>query len=130
MQEQSFVPYKALKQKKKARISDWMYKETLHFFLEHQRMPDADEAETLCSAVCLKAQSSNYRVAGDEIRRLFLKRLDAYAQRVQRDADAGVTLDDITRPPKRKKSSKMPHPKKKRNHNSNFAPHFRRKSAH
>ena len=111
MPEQSFVPYKALKQKQKARISDWMYKETLHFFLEHQRMPDADEAEILCSAVCRKVQSSNYRVAGDEIRRLFLKRLDAYAERVQRDADAGVTLDNITRQPKRKKSSKMPHPK-------------------
>lgn len=116
MPEQSFVPYKALKQKQKAHISDWMYKETLHFFLEHQRMPDADEAETLCSVVFLKVQSSNYRVAGDEIRRLFLKRLDAYAERVQRDADAGVTLDNITRQPKRKKSSKMPHPKKKRNY--------------
>ena len=59
MPEPLLVPYKALKQKQKARISDWMYKETLHFFLEHQRMPDADEAETLCSAVCLKVQSSN-----------------------------------------------------------------------
>lgn len=40
----------------------------------------------------------------------------AYAERVQRDADAGVALDNITRQPKRKKSSKMPHPKKKRNY--------------
>ena len=39
MPEKPLVPYKALKQKQKARIADWMYRETLQFFLQYQRMP-------------------------------------------------------------------------------------------
>ena len=44
MSEKPLVPYKSLKQKQKARIADWMYRETLRFFLEHQRMPEAEES--------------------------------------------------------------------------------------
>ena len=40
MSEKPLVPYKSLKQKQKVRIADWMYRETLRFFLEHQRMPE------------------------------------------------------------------------------------------
>jgi hypothetical protein len=35
--------YKGLKQKQKAKISDYMYLETLHFFQAHGKMPDIDE---------------------------------------------------------------------------------------
>lgn len=35
--------YKGLKQKQKAKISDYMYLETQHFFQAHGKMPDIDE---------------------------------------------------------------------------------------
>ena len=114
MSEKPLVPYKSLKQKQKARIADWMYRETLRFFLEHQRMPEDEEFGTLCQTVYVKVRGSNYRVAYDEIRQLYAKRLDAYALRVQRDAEAGITLEALAEQPKQKKTGKAPGPRKKR----------------
>ena len=114
MPEKPLVPYKALKQKQKAHIADWMYRETLRFFLQYQRMPEAEEFETLCQTVYVKVRSANYRVAYDEIRQLYAKRLDAYALRVQRDAEAGITLEALAEQPKQKKTGKAPGPRKKR----------------
>lgn len=113
MPEKPLVPYKALKQKQKARIADWMYRETLRFFLQHQRMPESEEFETLCQTVYVKVRGANYRVVYDEIRQLYAKRLDAYALRVQRDAEAGITLESLTKQPK-KKTGKAPRSRKKK----------------
>lgn len=77
MPEKPLVPYKALKQKQKARIADWMYRETLRFFLQFQRMPESEEFETLCQTVYTKVRGANSRVAYEEIRQLYAKRLDA-----------------------------------------------------
>ena len=101
MSEKPLVPYKSLKQKQKVRIADWMYRETLRFFLEHQRMPEA-------------VRISNYRVAYEEIQHLYARRLDSYALRIQRDAEAGITLESLTKQPKQKKTSKAPRPRKKK----------------
>lgn len=114
MPEKPLVPYKALKQKQKARIADWMYRETLRFFLQYQRMPESEEFETPCQTVYVKVRSANYRVTYDEIRQLYVKRLDAYALRVQRDTEAGITLESLTKQPKQKKTGKAPRPKKKK----------------
>ena len=114
MPEKPLVPYKALKQKQKARIADWMYRETLRFFLQYQRMPESEELETLCQTVYVKVRGANYRVAYDEIRQLYAKRLDAYALRVQRDAEAGITLKYLTKQPKQKRTGKAPRPRKKK----------------
>ena len=114
MPEKPLVPYKSLKQKQKARIADWMYRETLRFFLEHQRMPEAEEFESLCQTVYTKVRSSNYRVAYEEIQQLYAKRLDSYAQRIQRDVEAEVTLESLTKPPKQKKAPKPPRKRKKK----------------
>ena len=114
MSEEPLVPYKSLKQKQKARIADWMYRETLRFFLEHQRMPEDEEFGTLCQTVYVKVRGSNYRVAYDEIRQLYAKRLDAYALRVQRDAEAGITLESLTKQPKQKNTPKPPRKRKKK----------------
>ena len=114
MPEKPLVPYKSLKQKQKARIADWMYRETLRFFLEHQRMPEAEEFESLCQTVYTKVRSSNYRVAYEEIQQLYAKRLDSYAQRIQRDMEAGVTLESLTKQPKQKKTPKPPRKRKKK----------------
>lgn len=114
MPEKPLVPYKALKQKQKARIADWMYRETLRFFLQYQRMPESEEFETPCQTVYVKVRSANYRVTYDEIRQLYVKRLDAYALRVQRDTEAGITLESLTKQPKQKETGKAPRPKKKK----------------
>ena len=114
MPEKPLVPYKSLKQKQKARIAYWMYRETLRFFLEHQRMPEAEEFESLCQPVYTKVRSSNYRVAYEEIQQLYAKRLDSYAQRIQRDVEAEVTLESLTKPPKQKKAPKPPRKRKKK----------------
>ena len=114
MPENPLVPYKSLKQKQKARIADWMYRETLRFFLQYQRMPEDEEFGTLCQTVYVKVRGSNYRVAYDEIRQLYAKRLDAYALRVQRDAEAGITLESLTRQPKQKNTPKPPRKRKKK----------------
>lgn len=114
MPEKPLVPYKSLKQKQKARIADWMYRETLRFFLQYQRMPESEEFETLCQTVYVKVRSANYRVTYDEIRQLYVKRLDAYALRVQRDTEAEITLESLTKQPKQKKTSKAPRPRKKK----------------
>ena len=75
MPEKPLVPYKALKQKQKARIADWMNRETLQFFLQYQRMPESEEFETLCQTVYAKVRGANSRVAYEEIRQLYAKRL-------------------------------------------------------
>ena len=118
MPEKPLVPYKSLKQKQKARIADWMYRETLRFFLEHQRMPETEEFEILCQTVYVKVRGSNYRVAYDEIQALYAKRLDSYTQRVQRDMEAGVTLESLTKQPKQKKTKQTPHKRKKKKRNT------------
>ena len=112
MPEKPLVPYKALKQKQKARIADWMYRETLQFFLQYQRMPESEEFETLCQTVYAKVRGANSRVAYEEIRRLYAKRLDAYALRIQRDVEAGITLESLTKQPKQKKAPKPPRKRK------------------
>ena len=114
MPEKPLVPYKALKQKQKARIADWMYRETLRFFLQCQRMPESEEVETLCQTVYVKVRDANYRVAYDEIRQLYAKRLDSYTKRVQRDAEAGITLESLTKQPKEKNTPKPPRKRKKK----------------
>ena len=114
MSEKPLVPYKALKQKQKARIADWMYRETLRFYLQYQRMPESEEVETLCQTVYAKVRSANYRVAYDEIRQLYAKRLDAYALRVQQDVEAGITLESLTKQPKQKNTPKSPRKRKKK----------------
>lgn len=118
MPEKPLVPYKSLKQKQKARITDWMYRETLRFFLEHQRMPADEEFEILCQTVYVKVRGSNYRVAYDEIQALYAKRLDSYTQRVQRDMEAGVTLESLTKQLKQKKTKQTPHKRKKKKRNT------------
>lgn len=114
MPEKPLVPYKALKQKQKARIADWMYRETLQFFLQYQRMPESEEFETLCQTVYAKVRGANSRVAYEEIRQLYAKRLNAYALRIQRDVEAGITLGSLTKQPKQKKAPKPPRKQKKK----------------
>ena len=74
--EQSKKPprsYKELKQKQKAKISDYMYLETQNFFQTNGRMPDTDED---CKAVAQKAFNhvSDLRVPAEEIHAVYLRK--------------------------------------------------------
>ena len=77
-------------------------------------MPEAEEFGSLCQTVYTKVRSSNYRVAYEEIQQLYAKRLDSYAQRIQRDMEAGVTLESLTKQPKQKQTPKPPRKRKKK----------------
>ena len=74
--EQSKKPprsYKELKQKQKAKISDYMYLETQNFFQTNGRMPDTDED---CEAIARKVfnQVSGMRVPAEEIHAVYLRK--------------------------------------------------------
>lgn len=101
-QPKPLVPYKSLKQKQKARIANWMYRETLHYYLEHGCMPVGDAFETIAQTVFAKAQC--YRVTFDEVRELFLHRQEKYELRIQKDVENGMTLESLQKPKKVKKT--------------------------
>lgn len=65
--------YKELKQKQKAKISDYMYLETQTFFQANGRMPDTDED---CQALCQKVFNhvSGLRVPIEEIYAVYLRK--------------------------------------------------------
>ena len=74
--EQSEKPprsYKELKQKQKAKISDYMYLETQNFFQTNGKMPDTDED---CEAVAQKVfnRVSGLRVPTEEIYAAYLRK--------------------------------------------------------
>ena len=74
--EQSKKPprsYKELKQKQKAKISDYMYLETQNFFQTNGRMPDTDED---CETVAQKVFNhvSGLRVPAEEIHAIYLRK--------------------------------------------------------
>ena len=74
--EQSKKPprsYKELKQKQKAKISDYMYLETQNFFQTNGRMPDTDED---CETVDQKVFNhvSGLRVPAEEIHAVYLRK--------------------------------------------------------
>lgn len=65
--------YKELKQKQKAKISDYMYLETQNFFQTNGRMPDTDED---CETVVQKVFNhvSGLRVPAEEIHAVYLRK--------------------------------------------------------
>ena len=71
--EKSPRSYKELKQKKKAKISDYMYLETQNFFQTNGRMPDTDED---CETVAQKVFNhvSGLRVPVEEIHAVYLRK--------------------------------------------------------
>ena len=70
-------------------------------------MPDADETATLCAVIYTKVLGAGYRVSMDDIQPLFLKCLEGYEERIQRDISAGVTLESLAKKPKAPKASKV-----------------------
>lgn len=90
--EQSKKPprsYKDLKQKQKAKISDYMYLETQDFFQTNGRMPDTDED---CKAVAQKVFNhlSGLRVPTEEIHAVYLRKRPHIIERLTIFWNAGA----------------------------------------
>lgn len=92
--------YKDLKQKQKAKISDWMFSAVCAFYTEHGRIPQAGELEPLASKVYTKIQGAAIWVPYPSFLAEFEKKLQRYAERI---SENGVP---VPRPPKVKKTEK------------------------
>lgn len=54
MEKELNKTYKHLKQKQKAKIADWMYRETCSFYSNHERMPNESEVDDLTKMIYTK----------------------------------------------------------------------------
>ncbi len=108
MQAQPNKTYKDLRQKQKARISDWMFRAVCEYYSEHGKMPEGEASEQIIARVYDKIKSLAIWVPYDEARRALLAKLPRYEMRI---LEHGIPED---KPPKPKAS---PAPKKKGNSN-------------
>ena len=88
MEQKPIKPYKQLKQKQKAKISDYMYLETQAFWRATQRMPSTDLE---LQAVVQKVYShiGSFRVAYEEVYAVYLKKLLHIIERLETDGLPG-----------------------------------------
>lgn len=88
MEQKPIKPYKQLKQKQKAKISDYMYLETQVFWLAAQRMPSTD-LELQAVAQKVYNHVGNFRVAYEEVYAVYLKKLPHIIERLETDGLPG-----------------------------------------
>ena len=112
MQAQPNKAYKDLRQKQKAKISDWMYQAACEYYGGHEEMPEGEAAEQIVVRIYDKIKSLAIWVPYDEVPRAFLSKLPRYEKRITEDriSEPAQTL------PKKKPASTAP---KKKKGNSN-----------
>ena len=88
MEQKPAKPYKQLKQKQKAKISDYMYLETQAFWLANQRMPSTD-SEWQAVAQKVYDHIASFRVAYEEVYAAYLKKLPHITERLETDGLPG-----------------------------------------
>lgn len=88
MEQKPIKPYKQLKQKQKAKITDYMYLEAQVFWLAAQGMPSTD-LELQDVARMLYNHVGNFRVAYEEVYAVYLKKLPHIIERLQADGLPG-----------------------------------------
>lgn len=120
-QAQPNKTYKDLKQKQKAKIADWMYRETLRFYLTNSRMPDEAECEQICRCIFRKIEGVAIWVPYEDIKSVFMTRQEKYTERVLADIKNGITLEHLEKPKKPPKSERVRQrkPKKKKKSKEN-----------
>ena len=96
--------YKELKQKQKARISEWMFRAVCEYYREHGEMPGEDASSEIVAAVYERIKSVAIWVPYDEVSRAFLSKLARYETRI---AENGIPEET----PKKKKSPTVPQKK-------------------
>ncbi len=92
--------YKELKQKQKAKIADYMYRETLRFYLQNQRMPEEAECDAICRIIYKKIEGMAIWVPYEEVLKQLLKRQADYEPRILADVEKGITEADLVKPKK------------------------------
>jgi len=116
-QAQPNKTYKDLKQKQKAKIADWMYRETLQFYLTNSRMPDEAECEQICRCVFQKIESQAIWVPYEDVKSVYMVRQEKYAVRILADVENGIQPEQLEKPKKPPKSERIkqrkPNKKKK-----------------
>ena len=95
---------KELKQKQKARISEWMFRAVCEYYREHGEMPGEDASSEIVAAVYKKIKSAAIWVPYGEVSRAFLSKLARYETRI---AENGIPEEA----PKKKKSPTVPQKK-------------------
>ena len=88
MEQMSRKPYKQLKQKQKAKISDYMYLETQSFWQANQRMPSVN-SELQAVAQKVYNHIAGFRVAYEEVYSVYLKKLPHIIERLEADGLPG-----------------------------------------
>lgn len=88
MEQKPIKPYKQLKQKQKAKISDYMYLETQAFWQATQRMPSTD-SELQAVAQKVYNHIGSFRVAYEEVYAVYLKKLPRIIERLETDGLPG-----------------------------------------
>ena len=71
MRAQPNKTYKDLRQKQKARISDWMFWAICEYYKEHGKMPEGEAAEQITVRIYDKIKSLAIWVPYDEVHRAF-----------------------------------------------------------
>jgi len=85
-----------LRQKQKARISEWMFQAVCEYYKEHGEMPGEEAAEQITARIYDKIKSAAIWVPYDEVCRAFRAKLPRYETRI---AEHGLPEE---KPPKRK----------------------------
>lgn len=88
MEQKPIKPYKQLKQKQKAKISDYMYLKTQVFWQATQRMPSAD-LELQAVAQKVYNHIGSFCVAYEEVYAVYLKKLPHIIERLETDGLPG-----------------------------------------
>ena len=88
MEQKPIKPYKQLKQKQKAKISDYIYLETQAFWQASQRMPSTD-SELQAVAQKVYNHIGSFRVAYEEVYAVYLKKLPHIIERLETDGLPG-----------------------------------------
>ena len=74
--------YKDLKQKQKARISEWMFREVSLFYAAHQAMPAKEEAVQMIVRVYHKIESAAIWVPYESVYEVLMSKLPRYEVRL------------------------------------------------
>lgn len=108
MQAKPNKTYKDLRQKQKAKISEWMFRAVCEHYQEHGEMPGDEAAEKITARIYDKIKSLAIWVPYNEVHRAFLSKLPRYETRIQ---EHGIPED----PPPKKKTPATPRKKGRSN---------------
>lgn len=92
--------YKDLSAKQKARIADRTYRAYLTFYLEHDRMPDDEEATSIHRKLFQSVTALAPNALYEEFEEICQSRVVRYVDRISADINKGVTLESLHKPKK------------------------------